>query len=207
MHYQVTKRILDIVCACVGMSIVFIPILVVCLISLVAQGRPILFLQRRTGKGGSTFTILKFRTMNAPGDLFSRNTIQVTPWGRFLRRTKFDEILQLLNVIAGHMSLVGPRPLPVEYEAFLDPRHKARYRVRPGMTGMAQVKGGNRLTWPERFEWDIFYTRNMSLFLDLRILLNTLPAIVGSEAEDSQVLSPAYNRLNSPSNEKIFINQ
>lgn len=140
----------------------------------VTMGRPVLFRQQRPGRNGKPFRICKFRTMrDGPGD----DATRLTRLGRFLRATSIDEIPQLWNVLRGEMSLVGPRPLLMQYLDRYTPRQARRHEVLPGITGWAQVNGRNALTHEERFELDVWYVDNWSLGLDLRILGLTLLAV------------------------------
>lgn len=137
------------------------------------MGRPVLFRQRRPGWHGRPFDLFKFRTMTdetGPGGLLLTDAERLTPTGSFLRRFSLDELPQLINVLRGDMSLVGPRPLLMEYLPLYSPEQQRRHDVRPGITGWAQVNGRNALPWEERFRMDVWYVDNRSLLLDLRIL-------------------------------------
>ena len=144
---------------------------IVALAIMLADGRPVLFRQERAGKGGRIFTMLKFRTMRA-GD--GTDAERLTRIGRFLRATSLDELPQLLHVLSGKMSLVGPRPLPSRYLPRYSPEQARRHEVRPGITGWAQVNGRNALSWDEKFRLDVWYVDNRSFFLDLKILFLTV---------------------------------
>lgn len=167
----------------IGFIILLIVSPVLCLIALVQlfiyKGHP-LFFQKRPGKGEKLFTLIKFRTMRAgtdeAGNLLSEQD-RLTYFGSFLRSTSLDELPQLLNVIKGDMSLVGPRPLLIEYLPLYNSTQKRRHEVRPGITGWAQVNGRNNLSWEEKFELDIWYVENVSLWKDLRILFKTLKEV------------------------------
>ena len=147
-------------------------------------GRPIFFLQPRPGCNGRIFKIAKFRTMtdsrNRAGQLLS-DAKRMTPFGRWLRSTSLDELPELWNVVSGEMSLVGPRPLLVEYLPRYTARQALRHNVRPGITGLAQVMGRNTLSWEEKFELDVKYVETRTFWLDLRILLWTLKTVVFRE--------------------------
>ena len=140
-------------------------------------GSPVLFRQKRPGRGGVPFELVKFRTMtsvrDAQGSLLPDER-RLTPIGRFLRSTSLDEIPELLNVIKGEMSLVGPRPLLTEYLPRYTPEQARRHEVKPGITGWAQVNGRNAISWERRFELDVWYVDHYGLWLDLRILALTL---------------------------------
>jgi len=144
------------------------------------------FVQRRPGKNGRIFTLLKFRSMKK-GD--GNDEDRITPFGRFLRRTSLDEIPQLWNVIIGHMSLVGPRPLLVEYLPLYSEKEARRHDVRPGITGWAQVNGRNALSWPEKFDLDIWYVEHISFSLDCRIILRTIQKVVSPQHTESEILN------------------
>jgi len=144
-------------------------------------GRPIFFRQVRPGLCGEPFTLVKFRTMtderDATGALLP-NEQRKTRFGNFLRRASLDELPELINVLRGEMSLVGPRPLLMEYVPLFSPRQAMRMDVKPGITGWAQINGRNALSWEDRFELDVWYVENQSLFLDLRILFRTISIVL-----------------------------
>ncbi len=141
----------------------------------IAMGSPVLFRQERIGLGDRPFTIFKLRTMRM-GE--GTDAERLTPFGRFLRKTSLDELPQFFNVLRGDMSLVGPRPLPSAYLPLYSPEQRRRHEVRPGITGWAQVNGRNAITWKHRFELDVWYVDHHSLWLDLRIVLMTIAAVV-----------------------------
>lgn len=143
----------------------------------VKLGRPVFFRQRRAGLGGEPFSIIKFRTMTdarGPDGELLPDEVRLTTFGKWLRSTSLDELPELLNVLRGEMSLVGPRPLHLRYLSRYNPRQSRRHEVRPGITGLAQVRGRNALGWPERLELDVHYTEQVSLRVDLQILLETI---------------------------------
>jgi sugar transferase EpsL len=142
-----------------------------------SMGRPILFWQMRPGYRGEPFKLLKFRTMNAARDArgcLLPDAARLTPIGSLLRRLSLDELPQLWNVFRGDMSLVGPRPLLMQYVDRYTPEQARRHDKKPGITGWAQVHGRNGLTWPEKFSLDLWYVDNWSLWLDIRIIVRTL---------------------------------
>jgi lipopolysaccharide/colanic/teichoic acid biosynthesis glycosyltransferase len=145
-----------------------------------ALGGPVLFRQERAGRDGVPFTLVKFRTMlDIPGiDGPSRDAERLTPAGKFLRASSLDELPALWNVLRGDMSLVGPRPLPVSYLSRYTAEQRRRHEVRPGITGLAQVRGRNSLSWEQKFAYDLEYVRNRSLGLDLRILAATVRTVL-----------------------------
>lgn len=151
-------------------------------------GRPVLFLQQRPGQHGEPFRLMKFRTMRSGS---GSDAERLTRFGRALRATSLDELPELWNVLTGDMSLVGPRPLLMEYLSLYTPRQARRHEVRPGMTGLAQIGGRNSLSWDEKFAMDIWYVENRSLWLDVKILVRTLGMVFrreGIAAEDEATM-------------------
>jgi lipopolysaccharide/colanic/teichoic acid biosynthesis glycosyltransferase len=143
------------------------------------MGSPVLFRQRRAGRGGVPFTVLKLRTMLTPEQAGTvDDAARLTPLGRTLRSFSLDELPQLVNVIAGEMSLVGPRPLPLAYVPRYSPAQRRRLDVRPGVTGLAQVTGRNSLSWDERFALDVEYVERHDVWLDLRLLWRTVGQVL-----------------------------
>lgn len=175
------KRAFDFTAALLGLVVLSPVILVVALLVRLLLGAPVLFRQMRPGLHGRPFTLLKFRTMtdarDASGALRS-DAERLTGFGRALRATSLDELPQLWNVLTGEMSLVGPRPLLMEYLPLYSPRQATRHDVRPGITGWAQVNGRNALSWEERLEMDAWYAEHRSFALDLRILLRTVGRVL-----------------------------
>ena len=174
---ETLKRILDVVVA--GLMLVILsPIMILIAVMIFIQdGRPILFRQQRPGKCGRPFYCLKFRTMRDPRPGQNRWTTdadRVTGLGRVLRRTSLDELPELLNVLRGEMSLVGPRPLLMEYLNLYSTEHQRRHDVRPGLTGLAQISGRRALTLSQRLDLDVDYVRNWTMLGDLGILVRTL---------------------------------
>ncbi len=154
----------------------WLPLLAVAALGVrIAMGSPVLSRQERIGRGDRPFTILKLRTMRT-GE--GTDAERLTPFGRLLRKTSLDELPQFFNVLRGEMSLVGPRPLPSAYLPLYSAEQRRRHEVRPGITGWAQVNGRNAITWKHRFELDVWYVDHRSLWLDLRIVLMTIAAVV-----------------------------
>jgi lipopolysaccharide/colanic/teichoic acid biosynthesis glycosyltransferase len=172
------RRAVDIVVAGVGMVVLSPVMAVVALAVRVRLGRPVLFRQPRSGLHGEEFTILKVRTMRAERYEGEPDADRTPRLGRMLRAISADELPQLVNVLRGDMSLIGPRPTLPEQVARYGPRERRRLEIRPGLTGWAQVNGRNSITWPERIELDIWYLEHRSLWLDLRILGRTLRRLV-----------------------------
>lgn len=177
---KVVKRSIDIVVAFVGLGLLLLPMAIIAAAIRVTMGSPIFFRQLRPGLRGRPFEIYKFRTMRDVGSGTGGGVpdeARLGRLGRFLRRTSLDELPELVNVLKGEMSLVGPRPLLMEYLDLYTPEQARRHEVRPGMTGWAQINGRNAITWDEKFERDTWYVDHWSLSLDLKILLLT-PVVV-----------------------------
>lgn len=175
------KRVLDLTASSVLLIIVSPVLLVVSGLSAVLQGFPVLFRQERPGLHGVPFFLLKFRTMTTDTDQDGNScpdSQRLTTLGRFLRRTSLDELPELVNVLAGHMSLVGPRPLLMEYLPRYSAEQRRRHLVRPGITGLAQVNGRNLLSWNDKFSLDTYYVDHISLRGDLAILGLTVLAVI-----------------------------
>lgn len=171
------KRLFDLVVAGLVLIIAFPLLLVLALMVFLVHGRPILFRQQRPGLKGNPFQILKFRTMAAkydPDGNMLPDADRITRLGRFLRSTSLDELPELINVLRGEMSLVGPRPLLMQYLGRYSPEQMRRHDVLPGITGWAQVNGRNAITWDEKFMLDLWYVDHWSFWLDIRILFLTL---------------------------------
>lgn len=179
-HY-ITKRILDIILILIAMPLWLSCFSVVYIVSMLMIGRPVFFVQLRPGLGGKPFRICKFRTMR---DMFDEegkplpDEQRLTSLGRVLRSASLDELPELWNVIRGEMSLVGPRPLLMEYLQLYSPEQRRRLDVPPGITGWAQVNGRNSITWEEKFALDLWYIENRCLWLDIKILLLTLLQVI-----------------------------
>lgn len=174
---DLVKRFFDFLVALAALALLLPAILVIALVVRLKLGSPVLFRQVRPGLHGTPFTMIKFRTMrDAVGTDGSPlpDAERLTSFGRFLRSTSLDELPELVNVLQGTMSLVGPRPLLMEYLPRYSPRQARRHEVRPGITGWAQVNGRNALSWQEKFEHDVWYVDNRSLLLDVRILWMTV---------------------------------
>lgn len=176
-----TKRVFDLLVV-LASAVVWVPVAaIVALFVRYKIGSPVLFTQQRPGLHGQPFLIYKFRTMTNAVDAHGEplpDAQRLTPFGRFLRSTSLDELPELWNILKGDMSLVGPRPLLMEYLPLYSPEQARRHDVRPGLTGWAQVNGRNAVTWAEKFRYDVWYVDNRSLALDLRILLLTVRAVL-----------------------------
>lgn len=190
------KRILDIVGACVALVVLSPVLLLVAALMRAKLGKPILFRQKRPGLQGYPFIMLKFRTMLDAVDEHGSalpDEQRLTSFGRLLRSTSLDELPELWNVLRGDMSLVGPRPLLMEYLALYSPEQARRHAVRPGITGWAQINGRNALGWDEKFALDVWYVDNQSFWLDVKILWRTVRQVFlrkGISAEGQATMSP-----------------
>ena len=171
------KRSIDIFGSGIGLIVIFPILLIVGLAIKFKLGSPIFFTQDRLGKDGKVFKMIKFRTMLNKTDKFGNllpDEERMTSFGKILRSTSIDELPELINVFKGDMSLVGPRPLLVEYKGLYSPEQFRRHEVRPGITGWAQVNGRNNISWCDKFKLDIWYVDNTSLILDIKILFLTI---------------------------------
>jgi len=184
MYKILFKRLFDIVGSITGLLILS-PILVTTFLFLVVANKgKVFFLQKRPGRGERLFTIIKFKTMSDTKDqkgyLLSESE-RITIVGKYIRKFSIDEIPQLINVLIGDMSLIGPRPLLADYLLLYDDFQRRRHMVRPGITGWAQTNGRNAITWEDRFKYDIYYVENISFSLDFKIIINTFKKITGND--------------------------
>lgn len=183
-RYPVIKRIFDLLFSLLALLVLSPLLALLVLILLIFQGPPLLFTQERPGLGGRIFRLVKFRSMQpSPGneDKPDQDALRITRLGSFLRRTSLDELPELLNVLRGEMSIVGPRPLLVQYLDRYSAEQARRHDLPPGITGWAQVHGRNALTWEQRFALDVWYVDHWSLWLDLRIILMTIGKVLRGE--------------------------
>jgi undecaprenyl phosphate N,N'-diacetylbacillosamine 1-phosphate transferase len=188
MYRHVFKRLIDLLLSGTAFVIAFpVFLLVAVVFYFLNDGKPFFF-QVRPGKQAKLFTVIKFKTMNdrrgADGELLP-DAIRLTTFGKWVRKTSLDEIPQLLNVIKGDMSLIGPRPLLVEYLPLYNPVQAKRHDVRPGITGWAQVNGRNAISWERKFELDVWYVEHLSWLLDLKIVFLTIFKVFKSEGISS----------------------
>ena len=178
---QLFKRIIDIICSLTGIIILSPIFLIVSILVYTKLGSPIFFTQERVGKDGKIFKMIKFRTMldstNKFGELL-KDEERLTPFGKKLRSTSLDELPELINVLKGEMSLVGPRPLLVEYIPLYSKHQFRRHEVNPGITGWAQVNGRNSIDWNTKFDLDVEYVDNFNLFMDIKILFLTVLKVI-----------------------------
>jgi len=181
---ELSKRLFDLFLTLPGLIFLLPVLMVTVFLVRVKLGRPVLFKQQRPGLGGRPFWLLKFRTMTdargADGVLLP-DAVRLTRFGRFLRASSLDELPELFNVLKGDMSLVGPRPLLMQYLGRYTPEQARRHEVKPGITGWAQVNGRNAITWEEKFKLDVWYVDNWSLWLDIKIIAMTIWKILKRE--------------------------
>lgn len=185
MYAKFVKRFLDFILSLFAI-ILLSPFLLILLIlgSIYMRGNPFFF-QERPGKNEKVFRIIKFRSMNNKKDRNGNllpDEVRLNKYGKFLRNTSLDELPELFNILKGDMSIIGPRPLLVDYLPFYKPNEKIRYKVRPGLSGLAQVSGRNFLSWEEIFEYDIEYVNNVSFKLDVQILFKTVRRVAKKDS-------------------------
>jgi len=201
MYIDFIKRIIDFVLALIVLIIASPIFLFIMIFLAIANKGKAFFLQERPGKDEKIFKVIKFKTMNdkrdIDGELLS-DAERLTSIGCFVRKTSLDEIPQLLNVIKGDMSLIGPRPLLVQYLPLYNNEQKRRHNVRPGITGWAQVNGRNAISWERKFDLDVYYVDNISLTLDLKIILITIKKVLASNdiSSEGQATTTAFTGNN-----------
>ena len=193
MYKHLFKRIIDFTLSLIGFIIICPIFLIIWIwLTIANKGAGALFFQERPGKDDKIFKVIKFKTMtdkrDASGNLLP-DAERLTKVGRFVRSTSLDEIPQLLNVIKGDMSLIGPRPLLVQYLPLYNDTQRRRHEVRPGITGWAQVNGRNAISWKQKFEFDVWYVDNISLSLDIKILVRTIIKVFKREGISSDTSS------------------
>jgi lipopolysaccharide/colanic/teichoic acid biosynthesis glycosyltransferase len=201
MYRVFFKRLIDILAALIVLIILSPVLLILVVVLTIANNGKPFFFQERIGYKDKIFKVIKFKTMNdrrgKDGKLLPDH-VRLTPAGKFVRSTSLDELPQLLNVLIGEMSLVGPRPLLVKYLPLYNDQQLIRHTVKPGISGWSQVNGRNTVSWQQRFEHDIFYVENLSLTLDLKILFKTVKKVVVREgiAADDNVTMPPFTGNN-----------
>lgn len=181
MYVKFGKRFFDIVLSLIALLLLWPVILLVAILVRLKLGSPVIFHQKRPGYQEKIFTLGKFRTMtdarDASGELLP-DAVRLTKFGAFLRKTSLDELPELWNILKGDMSIVGPRPLLVEYLPYYTKRERLRHTIRPGLTGLAQVNGRNFIAWDDRLEKDVEYVEHISFWLDLKILWMTVKVVL-----------------------------
>jgi lipopolysaccharide/colanic/teichoic acid biosynthesis glycosyltransferase len=209
--YDALKRLIDFI-ASLALLVILSPVLVVtAALVRIKLGSPVVFAQQRPGRDGRIFRLYKFRSMHVtrPGtnavDAVGSDAERLTRLGRILRATSLDELPELVNVLLGQMSIVGPRPLLVEYLARYNAEQARRHEVRPGITGWAQVNGRNAVSWDERFKLDVWYVDNRSFLLDLRILTKTVTTVFrreGVSADGHVTMEPFGGSASGPADQE-----
>ena len=181
MYANYIKRVLDIVLSFIALVVLSPVLLVTAILVKKKLGSPVIFCQERPGKNEKIFKLYKFRSMtderDEEGNLLP-DDVRLTKFGRILRSTSLDELPELWNILKGDMSIVGPRPLAVQYLPFYNDTEKHRHDVKPGLTGLAQINGRNAVNWPERFKLDLTYVNNISFKFDLTIVLKTVGKVL-----------------------------
>lgn len=201
MYRFYLKPVLDFILAFVLVLILVPFILIIGIMVYLNFGKPALFIQQRPGKNQMIFNLYKFRTMTDKRDSIGKlsdDNDRLTKFGLFLRRTSLDELPQLINVLKGDLSFIGPRPLLIKYLPLYSEEQKRRHLVKPGITGWAQVNGRNAISWTEKFKLDLWYIDNLSFFLDMKILIMTIMKIILREgiSKDGYATSDAFNGNN-----------
>ena len=184
MYEKYIKRLLDIIISLVSLVILSPIIILIAILVKVNLGSPVIFKQERPGKNEKIFNLYKFRSMLDKKDENGKllpDTERVTKFGKMLRATSLDELPELINILKGDMSLIGPRPLLVQYLPYYNENEKHRHDVRPGLTGLAQINGRNALNWEERFEYDVEYVNNINFINDIKILFKTFHKVIKKE--------------------------
>jgi undecaprenyl phosphate N,N'-diacetylbacillosamine 1-phosphate transferase len=184
IYKRFIKRLMDIVLSLLAIIILSPVLLIVALLVRVKLGSPVIFKQKRPGLNEKIFKLYKFRTMTDEKDEngeLQPNHIRLTKLGRILRATSLDELPELFNILKGDMSIIGPRPLLIEYLPLYNEKQKHRHDVRPGLSGLAQVNGRNAISWEEKFDYDIDYVENLTFLLDFKIILKTFFKVLKRE--------------------------
>ncbi|MBS7217333.1 sugar transferase [Thomasclavelia spiroformis] len=189
MYKHFFKRLIDFILSLIALIILSPILLILAILVRIKLGSPIIFKQKRPGLNEKIFTLYKFRTMTDAKDEHGNllpDEIRLTKFGKLLRSTSLDELPELFNILKGDMAIVGPRPLLVRYLPLYSDHQKHRHDVRPGFTGWAQCNGRNAISWEEKFDLDVYYTKHISLFLDLKIILKTVKVVLFREGISSK---------------------
>lgn len=188
MYRKYVKRPMDFILAFIAIILLSPVILIIAVLVRIKLGSPVIFKQKRPGLNEKIFTLYKFRTMTDKRDINGKmlpDSVRLTKFGRMLRSTSLDELPELVNILEGDMSIVGPRPLLVQYLPLYNEHQKRRHEVRPGLTGLAQVSGRNAISWEDKFDLDIEYIDNVRFFGDIKIIFKTIKQVVVKEGINS----------------------
>lgn len=202
MYERFFKRVFDCILSGIALIVLSPVIFITAILVRIKLGSPVIFKQKRPGKNEKIFELYKFRSMtderDEKGNLLP-DSARLTSFGRVLRSTSLDELPELVNIFKGNMAIVGPRPLAVQYLPFYNDEERKRHSVLPGLTGLAQVHGRNATTWEERFAYDVKYVKNITLFEDIRIILETIKVVfdrsgIGERGVDSPIDFDKYRK-------------
>lgn len=206
--YKYIKRILDILSSLFAIILLLIPYAVIAILVRTKLGSPVIFKQERPGKDGKIFTLMKFRTMtderDENGNLLP-DELRLTKFGLFLRSTSIDELPELFNILKGDMSVIGPRPLLVQYLSRYNEHQSRRHNVRPGLSGWAQVNGRNAISWEEKFDYDVEYVDSYTFAMDIRILFMTVKNVLKREGISSESSATMEEFMGSEEKEVINV--
>ena len=184
MYKHFFKRLIDFILSLIALIVLSPILLIVAILVRTKLGSPVIFKQERPGLNEKIFTLYKFRTMtdakDEQGNLLP-DEIRLTKFGKLLRSTSLDELPELFNILKGDMAIVGPRPLMTRYVPYYTEEERARHSIRPGMTGYAQVKGRNSLTWDEKFKYDLYYVNHVTFLVDIKVILDTIKIVIKHE--------------------------
>ena len=206
MYAKCIKRILDFLLSLMALLILSPVLLILTILGACFMGGNPFFTQRRPGKGEKIFRLIKFRTMSnrrdENGNLIP-DEVRLNKYGRFLRSTSLDELPELINILLGQMSIVGPRPLLVKYLPRYNAQQRRRHEVRPGLTGWAQVNGRNAISWEEKFQYDIEYVENISFSMDIKVIFTTISKIFKREGISSDTAATMEEFMGSPETQEV----
>lgn len=206
MYAKCFKRILDFLLSLTALLILSPVLLILTILGACFMGGNPFFTQRRPGKNEKIFRLIKFRTMSnrrdEQGNLLP-DEARLNKYGRFLRSTSLDELPELINILLGQMSIVGPRPLLVQYLSRYNAQQRRRHNVRPGLTGWAQVNGRNAISWEEKFQYDIEYVENISFSMDIKVIFTTISKIFKREGISSDTAATMEEFMGSPEKQEV----
>lgn len=208
IYHRILKRMLDFFLACCAIVLLSLVYIIIAVLVRIKLGGPVLFCQERPGKDEKIFKLYKFRTMTDKRDEQGRllpDEVRLTSFGKTLRSTSLDELPEFINIFKGDMSLVGPRPLLVQYLPRYNERQRRRHEVRPGLTGWAQVNGRNAISWEEKFEYDVEYVEQSGFLMDIKILFKTIGKVFardGINGQDGNIMQEFLGSQSTENKEK-----